>query len=497
MAERIFDKLKELLTDEKYDEAIALLPTIREKQAKTASDYIALAKTYGKAGNFEHAEKLFKKAYRLRPSKLMYHEVMDMCLETGHIKDAEEYLSEYANVPAHDEFSRRVYNYRILKKKEADRKAVIEALKEINDYDYTEKWDYELAKQYYKAGMEEECKAECEKIVNSFEMSPVASKAGMLLAYYNGEVTADEIKSAVPARFRRLGEEVREAEEIANPEESVPMDPTAVEIETAVFTEPSPDAFSSEIIGAETSYGLDDIAKGVRDIIEEERTAEPEIQEISAEHSAPEIEEIVAENSEEDSEVNVPEDFPMPEITHIQEEPEVKPESSKEENDESTDDKKNSRTLLEEGFMRELNARRFERKMPQYQLYEPQNSFSPEEVKEGKIRSLIAENNVCLEDICRNFLRMEDTRRSILKSLDLAATEKSTSLYFVVTGEAESGKSTLAVTMIRLMHKTGVIRFEKTAKIKADKLNKIDPEGRAKELEDCNLLVEEAGKLTS
>jgi thioredoxin-like negative regulator of GroEL len=595
MNDRNFDRLKELLADEKYDEAVALLPQIREKHARTASDFIALAKTYGKTGDFTHAEKLFKKAYRLRPSKLMYHDVMDVCLETGHIKDAEEYLAEYSALPAHDEYSCAVYAYRILKKKDADRQSVIEALKRINRNEYTEKWAYELAKQYYKAGMEEECKAECEKIVNAFKMSLVASKASMLLAYYNGEVTAEEIKNSVSARERRIGVEVMAAEEMAHPGEEA-KDLAAVQVETAVFTEPSPDDPASEIIAATSSYGLEDIAQGVRDIIEEEKaeeageetdaanveetlaeavaetmaeTPDPEIEEITAEHSDPEIEEITVEHSApEIEEITV--DHTEPEIDAIPRElhPKTEPENAEEipeteavseegseevseaqvneehevrveteeENafakflktgmneeeeeydvgeisvdeigrnfgntEEDIDDEedinrlKRSKSVLEECFMRELNSRRFERSMPQYVLYAPKMNYSPSEIKEGKLRELITGNGVDVEGLCGNFFRIDELRRSILKSLELAANEKG-ALCFVVTGEEKSGKSTLAVTMIRLMHGIGAVRYEKTAKINAEKLNRIDLIGRSEDLKNCNILVENAGALTS
>ncbi|MCR5583808.1 MAG: hypothetical protein K6F63_00030 [Lachnospiraceae bacterium] len=607
MNDRNFDRLKDLLADEKYDEAVALLPQIKEKRARTASDFIALAKTYGKKGDFIHAEKLFKKAYRLRPSKLMYHDVMDVCLETGHIKDAEEYLAEYSTLPSHDEYSRAVYAYRILKKKDADRQTVIEALKEITQNEYNEKWAYELAKQYYKAGMEDECKAECEKIVNAFKMSPVASKASMLLAYYNGEVTAEEIKNSVSARERRIGVEVMAAEEMAHPGEEEAKDLAAVQVETAVFTEPSPDDLASEIIAATSTYGLEEIAQGVRDIIEEEKAEdseeepetaeavteafEPEIEEIAAEHSDPEIEEITAEHSDpeieeitaehsdpEIEEITVehaaPEieeitvDHTEPEIdaiprelhkrvepvqteaieeaeaveetevveeAEVNEEPEVRVETEEENafakflktgmneeeeehdvgeisvdeigrnfgnTEEDIDDEedinrlKRSKSVLEECFMRELNSRRFERSMPQYVLYAPKMNYSPSEIKEGKLRELITSNGVDVEGLCGNFFRIDDLRRSILKSLELASNEKG-ALCFVVTGEEKTGKSTLAVTMIRLMHGIGAVRYEKTAKIKAEKLNRIDLISRADELKNCNILVENAGALTS
>ncbi|MCR5822838.1 MAG: hypothetical protein K6G60_00240 [Lachnospiraceae bacterium] len=554
MSDRNFDRLKDLLADEKYDEAINLLTQLNEKHARTASDFIALAKAYGKRGDFKRAEKMFKKAYRLRPSKLMYHDVMDVCLETGHIRDAEEYLKEYASLPAHDEFSCAVYEYKILKKQNADRKEIIETLQKINSLGYDEKWAYELAKQYYKAGMEEECKRECEKIVKNFELSPVASKAAMLLAYYNGEVTADDIKNSVPASVRRVGGEVRAAEIIAHPEEEPTADPATIELETAVFTEPSPDDMASEIIAAEASYGLDDIARGVRDIIEEEQTAEPEIEEITAEHSDPEIEEITAEHSDpeieeiaaehdpndhrdvegesnfdEDAEEETeevapqaavpagPEDFTAMVRQSVEEDgEEVRPSREEEEreyesgfddepkaeaaqeiDDEADIDRlKRSRNVLEEGFMRELNSRRFERTMPQYVLYAPKMSFSKSEIKEGKLRDLIVERGVDLEGICKNYFRIDDLRRSILKSLDLAVNEKG-ALCFVITGEEQSGKSTLALTMIHMMYEIGIIKFEKTAKISGDKMNRINLSERAGDLKDCNILIENAGELSS
>ncbi len=514
MDDRNLDRLKELLADDQIDEALKLLPDINEKRARTASDFIALAKAYGKKGDFPKAEKFFKKAYRIRPSKLMYHDVMDVCLETGHIRDAEEYLREYAALPMRDDFSYEVYRYRILKRKDADRSEVIEALKAINEVEYTEKWAYELAKQYHKAGMATACREECEKIVKTFEMSPVASKAALLLAYYNGEVSADEIKKSVSPRTRRMGEEVLEAEEIAHPNEDNPNDPETTEVGTVIFTEPSPDDAAADIMAAGASYGLEDIAKGVCDIIEEENTepeieeitaehsdpeieeitaehSDPEIEEITAEHSDPEIEEIMAEHSEEEGPKYGPESFGL-----ISSESDFEDEDTEKEVDDEADISKEirSKTSLEESFLRELNSKRFERTMPQYVLYSPKMNYSASEIKEGRLRNLLVENKVDLESIYRNFFRIDDLRRSLIKSLDLAVNERD-ALCFVFTGEEQSGKSTLALKTIHVLNEIGVLKYEKTAKIKGEKLNDVDLRGRAEALSDCNILVEEAGVL--
>ncbi len=570
MTDPNFDRLKELVAEEKYDEAVTLLTRINEKHAKTSSDFIALAKTYGKIGDFPRSEKMFKKAFRLRPSKLMYHEMLEVCLETGRLKEADEYLKEYASLPMHDEFSLAVYSYRVAKKKGADRASLIEALKKVNDAEYSETWAYELAKLYYRAGMEKECKAECEKIISAFEYSSVAAKAKMLLAFYNGEVTVEDIRNSTPpARF--ASEEDKNEPDFLPPESPLGLDSVAqgvrdiisaeMNIEPEVEEEASEetDDKSEEAVEEQTEQteGIDeeplDILTGAADeaadlpeeiiseeseeVTEPEGEKEPEIEEISAEHVDPEIEEISAEHSDPEIEEITAEhaDPEIEEITAEHTDPEIEEivaehfPSVKEENEEEPpkfgeewyasdprlqkgsegvgdkktepDDEedisriKRSRSVLEEGFMRELNTRRFERTMPKYVLYSPKMNFSKSEIKEGKLRSLILEKGVDIEGICKNYFRIDDLRRQILKSLELAVNERD-ALCFVVTGDEQTGKSTLALTMIHLMFEIGAVKFERTAKIKGERLNRIDLAEKTEELKDCNILIENAGALS-
>ena len=46
---------------------------------------------------------------------------------------------------------------------------MIESLQKLKEYAYIEKWAYELAKLYYKAGMEKECIQECSDLILWFE----------------------------------------------------------------------------------------------------------------------------------------------------------------------------------------------------------------------------------------------------------------------------------------------------------------------------------------
>ena len=95
-------QLKEYMEAGKYEAAVALLPEIKENKAKTAPEMMLLAGAYGKCADFEHAERLFKKAYKIRPSKLLFRDMIDICIECGRTDEAESYYEHYKEVASSD-----------------------------------------------------------------------------------------------------------------------------------------------------------------------------------------------------------------------------------------------------------------------------------------------------------------------------------------------------------------------------------------------------------
>jgi hypothetical protein len=76
-----------------------------------------------------------------------------------------------------------------------------------------EKWSYELAKLYYKAGMEKECIQECTDLILWFGKGSYVEKAKLLKAYYSGEVDKDDIIENLKNRAA-MGNIISETKEI-------------------------------------------------------------------------------------------------------------------------------------------------------------------------------------------------------------------------------------------------------------------------------------------
>ncbi len=586
------ERLKKLLNDEKYDEAIMLAGEIKEKQAKSASDVLALARVYGKMHDFKRSENLFKKAYRLRPSKLMYHDVMDMCLENGHVKDAEEYLEEYCALSNYDKESALNYEYKIKLAKNADKDDLIDVLKRLLEISYTENMAYELAKLYYRSGKIEECLEECEKIIKYFYLSPIVKRASLLMAYCKGDVTAEEIKSFADENESERGT----ADEKACAAAYDTADEKAYADVYAAEESHSPEFYADTIMESEKINDIKDSAEAVYDIMDEEEQAAMNelVHNIATKcmknSTKPKKEKKsffgkgLFGNREKEKEYASYANFVMPDETEDREDEisedaeteshdEPQDESAREPQDEfmgeSRDDFQgesqddfsdadgsnltygSSDDDIYEELMREAaqsiandisDGEEAENAVDtaydsiaasdRSETYESENAYNnknayntgsandnagtydPEdtapndslkfyvpyteqftfEYRNEKLCGIMKRNNVDVYEICKNYYRIPETRKLIFQALDMAINYRGT-MCLVVTGEKESGKSTLALRLVKLYCKIGILKSGKVAKIGAEKLNKIDFESQKKALYECNILIENAGDI--
>ena len=83
----------------------------------------------------------------------------------------------------------------------------------------------------------------------------------------------------------------------------------------------------------------------------------------------------------------------------------------------------------------------------------------------------------------------------VLSSLETLLSEEENA-YLVVTGEEKSGKTTLALAMIKLMFEMGLVRYDRTAGINALQLNQVSLEQYRDKLRNCNLVIKQAGSMT-
>lgn len=90
--------------------------------------------------------------------------------------EAIEYYSEFADIAPND-YSRYVLKYKIYKGRGSRLEEQIAILEEYKEKEYTEKWAYELALLYYKAGEEQKCVEECDDLVLWFRQGDYVIKA--------------------------------------------------------------------------------------------------------------------------------------------------------------------------------------------------------------------------------------------------------------------------------------------------------------------------------
>ncbi len=286
MAKEVMEQLKNLVDEERYEEAAALLPDVKERNAKTVSEMMALAKVLGKTGEMEKAEKLYLKAYKKRPSRLVLKDIMQMFIENNLANEAENYYNQYIDLTPGDTVTRLAAKYRIEKIRGTEAGYLIGLLLQLKELDYTEEYGYELCKQYYKNNDEEACRKECAELIDAYPDTKEAEKAKKLVAVMNGEISADEIKKK--SGLSEVPEAPITAKEISTKD-----------LPTIEFTE--------EEATHEETENL--IASSVQDIISEEVSLEP-IEEIKEET----VEEPALEPVEESAEESVlePAEEPVP-----------------------------------------------------------------------------------------------------------------------------------------------------------------------------------------
>ncbi len=468
MAKEVMEELKNLIDEERYEEAAALLPEVKERNAKTVSEMMALAKILGKTGNFEKSEKLYLKAYKKRPSRLVLKDIMQMFIESGMANEAENYYNQYIDLTPGDTITKLAAKYRIEKIRGTESGYLIKLLTELKEVDYSEEYGYELCKQYYKLNDEEGCRSECAELIEYFPNSKEAAKAKRLIAVMNGEISADEIK-------KKSGMPAWQTPVITSKEISTKELPTI--------------EFSSEMEeGAETERK---IAESVQDIISTESTVEAESTESIPDTS--ELGDMLKNQLEEDTHEGSEKNSEDSEEVSFENEEESSQENAPQEG-------ASQENAPQEGASQE-GAKTPEAEEPvpvriYAETYSPECVFGKEDLADTKARRIITDRKIKIEVIFGQFFRNTNLRRQIYNSLELALIDKGNSI-ICVTGEEKTGRSYFAKRLIFCMYSMGMLPSKKVAVTDANVINRLSADEIAEKTGGCNIIVEKSSCLNS
>ena len=202
------DELTICVEDGDYEAALPIVEAIDWRRVKSVKTLSMVADVYEKNQNYEKMRNILMIAQtRTSIGRGVLSRLVDVCLRLGDVDQAEKYYHEFAKV-AQNDTTKYVLQYKLYKAKGAPLENQIAVLEEYREKEYTERWAYELAVLYSKAGEEKKCVEACDDLILWFNEGKYVLKAMELKKQYEPLTPSQEVLYARErdAEARRLRE---------------------------------------------------------------------------------------------------------------------------------------------------------------------------------------------------------------------------------------------------------------------------------------------------
>jgi len=430
---RALAAIKEHMENDNLQDAYELVMQLNTKKIKNVQDLNMMAQVCLRTEHYEEAKEITHLVYERTFSRRALSQLVELAIKSGQAEEAEKYLEKY-EVVAKSDPTRLLYRFRICKMRQAPLEEQIEVLEQWKAEEYAERWAYELAKLYHKAGNAERCVQECNDIILWFGEGKYVEWASVLRAYHTGEVDVETL--------RRYQEQIAET---AKPEESVEGKQEQVSEEQICYE-------AEEPVEEQTDYveeGTDEQTGGETEIIEEFDDAAISSALVNA----------VEEMSKTTAPIETKEVFEEEAIRYMQD------------------------------YLGDLSTKHVvDLKGDVDSKYQPEEG--------GVLEAMLYERELRLEDLLGNFARMESVRKQIVRALDIIFAPHKRGNNLIITGGKASGKTELAKKIVKMLYRFQILSATRVAIVDADKLNKMDLAEKQESLLDCCLIIERAGEMT-
>lgn len=171
------DEIKDLISRKEYAEAMAIADTIDWRRVKNVSMLTMVSDLYKINRKYDVSRDMLLLAYDRHPGgRTIVFSLCELSIKLGEFVQAVEYYKEFVRVAPNDS-GRFILKYKIYDAQEVSLEERIHVLEEFKEADYREKWGYELAFLYHRAGLERQCVAECDEIIITFGEGKYVVKA--------------------------------------------------------------------------------------------------------------------------------------------------------------------------------------------------------------------------------------------------------------------------------------------------------------------------------
>lgn len=369
------EEINNLVEKKDYKGAMEVVDSIDWRRVKNVRTLCVVGEIYAANKRYNDSREIFLLAYHKAPiGKNILYRLIEISLKMGDIEEAMEYFEEFKEIAPNDN-TRYVLKYKILRAKKASLNEQIAVLEEYKEKEFTEKWTYELAKLYYKAGNKEKCLEICDELILWFNEGTYVMKAldlKMRMGLLTGAEKEKYEKQFIP-KLLKPEESKALKENMEKQDEKPAPEPEKPEIESIQIRN------DKDLEGAETLQ--EKISKGIRDIFRAKRTSYDEFDEEKEENPEEEQKEMLKTPSSEEEYDKVPEleeEFEQPE---------------KEENEKiALPEEKEEESTSEEKPVLDFSQTM---RMPELNIPKSMRNMTPKEapeIEEIRFRENIAEN---------------------------------------------------------------------------------------------------------
>ena len=273
-------QINKLVEAQDYKGAMQIVDSIDWRRVKNVRTLCVVGEIYAANKRYEESKEIFLLAYhRATIGKNILYRLIEVSLKMGQISEATEFFDEYREVAGSDN-SQYILRYKIARAKNASLNEQIRILEEYKEKEFTERWSYELAKLYYKAGDKQKCLDLCNEMILWFNDGTYVMKA-LDLKQRMGVLTGEE-KEKYEQRFIPKLIPPEKAQEIRESKETEAVTETEYEesrpVTDTIQVDDERDLNSAETFQEKISKGIRDIFGGHKKGAEETEDVEEEQQ---------------------------------------------------------------------------------------------------------------------------------------------------------------------------------------------------------------------------
>ena len=252
------DEINSLVSRKDYKGALEIINTIDWRKVRNVRTLCMVGEVYAANKKYSESREIFLLAYHRSPvGKTILYRLIEVSIKLNDFKEAQEYYEEFIKVAPKDN-TRFILQYKIAAAKKAPIETQIRILEKHKEREMTERWSYELAKLYYKAGNYEKCVEACDDLAIWFREGKYVLRALELKS---------KLTALTPSQQRIYEKSLEQAaEKVAE----VPIKQPAEEsVEESVKEEPVEETVTQETVEEQQETVEEQQEKAAEEIVEE------------------------------------------------------------------------------------------------------------------------------------------------------------------------------------------------------------------------------------